>query len=48
MVAVVREYIRRNKGRVAVAAVGLAALLTVGMVLRARSGDVKYLTAKPT
>jgi HlyD family secretion protein len=46
MVAVVREYIRRNKGRVAVAAVGVAALFTVGMVLRARSGDVKYLTAK--
>jgi HlyD family secretion protein len=43
MIAVVREYIKRNKGRVAVAA--LAALLTVGMVMRERSNGSQYMTA---
>jgi HlyD family secretion protein len=46
MVTLIREYVKRNKRPVAVVTVGVAALFTVGMVLRARSGDVKYLTAK--
>jgi HlyD family secretion protein len=46
MFTLIREYVKRNKRPVAVVTVGVAALFTVGMVLRARSGDVKYLTAK--
>jgi HlyD family secretion protein len=45
MIAVVREYIKRNKGRVAVVAAALAALLTAGMVMRGRSNGLQYMTA---
>jgi HlyD family secretion protein len=45
MVAAVREYIKRNKGRVAVVAAALAALFTAGMVMRGRSNGTQYMTA---
>ncbi len=41
----IREYSQRHKKVVTLAAIGLAALLTIGMVVRARSSDPKYLTA---
>lgn len=45
MVTLIREYVKRNKRPVAVVTVGVAALLTVGMVLRARSNGPQYMTA---
>jgi HlyD family secretion protein len=41
----IKEYYQHHKKLVALLSIGLAALLTVGMVMRARSGDPKYLTA---
>ena len=40
------EYLQRRKKLVAVTGIALAALLSVGMVIRAHASDVKYLTAK--
>jgi HlyD family secretion protein len=40
-----RKYYQDHTKLVNLTAIALAALLTAGMVLRARSGDVKYLTA---
>jgi HlyD family secretion protein len=40
-----RKYAGAHRKVVALAAIALVALLTVGMVLRARSGEPKYLTA---
>jgi len=41
----IREYVRQHKKLVVIGAITLAVLLTLGMVMRARSGEVKYLTA---
>lgn len=40
-----REYYQRHKKLVTLGAIGLLALVTLGMVMRARSGETKYLTA---
>src|SRR5437870_5114505 len=42
----IRAYYQQHKRLVTLLAIGLGVLLTVGMVMRARSGEVKYLTAK--
>jgi HlyD family secretion protein len=41
-----RQYYQQHKRLVTLVGIGLVALLTVGMVMRARSGETKYLTAK--
>ena len=41
-----REYLQKHKKIVVLVGIPLVVLLTVGMVIRARSGEVKYLTAK--
>jgi HlyD family secretion protein len=41
----IREYYRQHKRLAFLLALALVVLLTVGMVVRARSGDSKYLTA---
>lgn len=41
-----KEYTQKHKKVAIIAGIGLVALLTVGMVIRARSSDAKYLTAK--
>ncbi len=43
---VISKYTQGNRKYLVAAGLGLVVLLTVGMVIRARSGDVKYLTAK--
>ena len=43
---VFREYYQAHKKLLALAAIGLAAVLTLGMVMRARSGEAKYLTSQ--
>ncbi len=42
----IREYYQQHKRFVTLLAIGLVALVTVGMVMKARSGETKYLTAK--
>ncbi len=42
----IREYYQKHKKLVTSCAIGLLALVTVGTVMRARSGEPKYLTAK--
>src|SRR5438093_390624 len=42
----IQEFYRQHKRLVTLLAIGLGVLLTVGMVMRARSGEVLYLTAK--
>ncbi|HKS96549.1 MAG TPA: efflux RND transporter periplasmic adaptor subunit [Terriglobia bacterium] len=42
----IRQYYQQHKRLVTLLGIGLVALLTVGMVMRARSGETKYLTAK--
>ncbi|HEV2492381.1 MAG TPA: efflux RND transporter periplasmic adaptor subunit [Terriglobia bacterium] len=41
-----RQYYQQHKRLVTLVGIGLVALLTAGMVMRARSGETKYLTAK--
>ncbi len=41
----IREYYQQHKKLVALLAIALVALVTLGMVMRARSGEPKYLTA---
>lgn len=41
-----RQYYQEHKRLVTLVGIGLVALLTAGMVMRARSGETKYLTAK--
>src|SRR2546425_12930783 len=43
---VIRKFYAEHKNLVALVAIGLAALLTLAMVKRVRSGEPKYLTAK--
>src|SRR5213595_3597929 len=40
-----RDYYGNHKKLVTLSAIALVAVLTVGMVMRARSGETKYLTA---
>jgi|SRR5579863_13368 len=40
------QYYQEHKRLVTLVGIGLVALLTAGMVMRARSGETKYLTAK--
>ena len=40
-----RDYYRNHKKLVTLSAIALVAVLTLGMVMRARSGETKYLTA---
>jgi HlyD family secretion protein len=42
----IKEYYQQHKRLVTLVVIGLVALVTVGMVMRARSGETKYLTAK--
>lgn len=42
----IKEYTQQHKRLVIVVGIALAALLSVGMVMRARSGEANYLTAK--
>ncbi len=41
----IRDYYQQHKKLVTLSAIGFAAVLTAGMVMRARSGEAKYLTA---
>jgi multidrug efflux pump subunit AcrA (membrane-fusion protein) len=41
-----REYLQTHKKPAVVVGLGLVALMSVGMVIRARSGEAKYMTAK--
>ncbi len=42
----IQDYYQQHKKLVTLSTIGLVAVVTVGMVLRARSADPKYLTAK--
>src|SRR6266700_1353748 len=42
----IQEYYQQHKRLVTLLVIVLGALVTIGMVMRARSGEAKYLTAK--
>lgn len=42
----IQDYYQKHKKLVTLAAIGFVALLTLGMIMRSRSGNAKYLTAK--
>src|SRR2546426_11595037 len=42
----IQEYYQQHKRLVTLLVIALGALVTIGMVMRARSGEAKYLTAK--
>src|SRR5437763_6679406 len=42
----IQEYYHQHKRLATLLVIALGALLTIGMVMRARSGEAKYLTAK--
>ena len=42
----IQEYYHQHKRLVILLVIAFGALVTIGMVMRARSGEAKYLTAK--